>query len=168
MIRVYFIFILATHTFMITSLLHQNHASMSFWRLDDIINASCVQWTCPCKYYVLLMFMLRVKFICCWPPDLLRTYLFDDCNMILGFYSLNGKTSYRQISWNLESARLDATLIISLWNLTTISAVLLPRCLSNLRAIGQVNTRISRLQDFTRSYGKTSVRRVNISPSYVT
>ena len=27
--------------------------------------------------------------------------------MILGLYSLNGKTSYRQISWSLEAARLD-------------------------------------------------------------
>ena len=31
---------------------------------------------------------------------------------------LSGKTSYHQISWSLEAARLDAIMIVSLWNLT--------------------------------------------------
>ena len=35
-----------------------------------------------------------------------------------GFYSVSGKTPYRQFSWSLEAARLDATMVISLWNLT--------------------------------------------------
>ena len=56
----------------------------------------------------------------------------------LGVSILSGKTSYHQISWSLEVARLDVMLIVSLWNLTDISAALLPRCLSNLRAIGKV------------------------------
>ena len=51
----------------------------------------------------------------------------------LGLYSLNGKTSYRQISWSLEAARMDLIMIVSLRNLTGISAALLPRCLSNFR-----------------------------------
>ena len=55
-----------------------------------------------------------------------------------GLYSLSGKTSYRQISRSLETARLDATTIVSLWHLTGISAAVLPRCLSNFRAIGKV------------------------------
>ena len=55
-----------------------------------------------------------------------------------GLYSLSGKTSYRQISRSLEVARLDVTIIVSLWNLTGISAALLLRCLSNFRAMGQV------------------------------
>ena len=42
-----------------------------------------------------------------------------------GLYSLSGKTSYRQISRSLEAARLDVTIIVSLWNLTGISAALL-------------------------------------------
>ena len=37
-------------------------------------------------------------------------------------YSLSDKTSYRQISWSLEAARLDVIMIISLWNLAGISA----------------------------------------------
>ena len=57
---------------------------------------------------------------------------------ILGLYSLSGKTSYRQISWSLEAARLSVIMIVSHWNLTGISAALLPRCLSNFRAIEKV------------------------------
>ena len=54
-------------------------------------------------------------------------------------------------------------MIVSLWNLTGISAALLLRSLSNFRAIGKVWTRISRLWDFTRSCCKTPVRLVNRS-----
>ena len=55
-----------------------------------------------------------------------------------GLYSLSGKTSYRQISRSLEAARLGVIMIVSFWNLTGIPAALLPRCLSNYRAIGKV------------------------------
>ena len=55
-------------------------------------------------------------------------------------------------------------MIVSFWNLTGISAALLPRWLSNFRAIRKVLTRISRLRDFTRSCGKTSYRLVNRGP----
>ena len=56
-----------------------------------------------------------------------------------GLYSLSGKTSYRQISWSLEAARLDvAMVVVSLWNLTGTSAAVLPRYLPNFRAIGKV------------------------------
>ena len=59
----------------------------------------------------------------------------------LGLYSLSGRTSYRTISWSLEAARLGVIMIVSLWNLTGISAALLPRrCLSNLTAIGKCKT----------------------------
>ena len=56
----------------------------------------------------------------------------------LGLYSLSGKTSYRQISWSLEAARLDVAMIVSLWNLTGTSAAALPRYLPNFRVIGKV------------------------------
>ena len=82
----------------------------------------------------------------------------------LGLYSLSGKTSYCQISWSLEAARLDVAMVVSLWNLTGTSAAALPRYLPNFRAIGKVSTRISRLRDFTRSCGKTSYRLVNRGP----
>ena len=81
-----------------------------------------------------------------------------------GLYSLSGKTSYRQISWSLEATRLDVIMVVWLWNLTGTSAAALPKCLLNFRAIGKVQTRISRLRDFTRSYSKTSYRLVNRGP----
>ena len=56
----------------------------------------------------------------------------------LGFYSLSGQTSYCQISWRHDPARLDVIMIVSLWNLSGILAALLPSCLANFRAIGKV------------------------------
>ena len=55
-----------------------------------------------------------------------------------GLYSLSRKTSYRQISWSLKVARFFVIMIVSFWNLTSTSAALLPRCLSNFRAIVKV------------------------------
>ena len=82
-----------------------------------------------------------------------------------GLYSLSGKTSYRKISWSLEAARFGFKLFQSLWNLAGTSAALLPRCLSNFRAIRPLQHPISRLRDFTRFGGKTSYRLVNRGPS---
>ena len=81
-----------------------------------------------------------------------------------GLYSLSGKTSYRKISWSLEAARFGFKLFQSLWNLAGTSAALLPRCLSNFRAIQTLQHPISRLRDFTRFGGKTSCRLVNRGP----
>ena len=55
-----------------------------------------------------------------------------------GLYSLGGKTSYRQMSWSLEAARLDVIVIVSFWKLTGISAAVLTTCMSNCRAIGDI------------------------------
>ena len=81
-----------------------------------------------------------------------------------GLYSLSGKTSYRKISWSLEAARFGFKLFQSLWNLAGTSAAMLPRCLSNFRAIRPLQHPISRLRDFTRFGGKTSYRLVNRGP----
>ena len=83
---------------------------------------------------------------------------------ILGLYSLSGKTSYRKISWSLEAARFGFKLFQLLWNLAGTSAALLPRCLSNFRAIRPLQHPISRLRDFTSFDGKTSYRLVNRGP----
>ena len=83
---------------------------------------------------------------------------------ILGLYSLSGKTSYRKISWSLEAARFGFILFQSLWNLAGTSAALLPRCLSNFRAIRPLQHPTSRLRDFTRFGGKTSYHLVNRGP----
>ena len=58
--------------------------------------------------------------------------------MTLGLYSLCCKTSYCQISWSLEAARLGDIIIAPLWNLAGTSAALLSMGLSNFRAIGKV------------------------------
>ena len=52
-------------------------------------------------------------------------------------------------------------MIVSLWNLTGISASLLPRCLSNVRAMGNEWVWISQLRVFLRSYCRTPARSVN-------
>ena len=87
---------------------------------------------------------------------------------LLGLYSLSGKTSYRKISWSLEAARFGFKLFQSLWNLAGTSAALLPRCLSNFRAIRPLQHPISRLRDFTRFGDKTSYRLVNRGPTVST
>ena len=65
---------------------------------------------------------------------------------------------------NLEAARLGMIMIISLWNFIGIAAALLRWCLSDVRAIGNDQTRISRLENITRYCGNTSVGFVNIGP----
>ena len=55
-----------------------------------------------------------------------------------GLYSLSGRTSYRKISLSPEVARLDSIVIVSLLNLTGMSAAALPMCLSNFRAIAKI------------------------------
>ena len=81
--------------------------------------------------------------------------------VVLGLYSLSGRTSYRKISRSLEAARFRFKLFQSLWNLTGTSAAALPRCLSRLKVIRPSWHPISRLRDFMISWGKTSVRLVN-------
>ena len=53
----------------------------------------------------------------------------------MDLYSLSVRASYRKIPWSLESARSDVVMIVSLWNLTNLSATLLSRCLSNLERL---------------------------------
>ena len=72
-----------------------------------------------------------------------------------GLYSLSDKS--REIS---NPRDWGVLMIVSLQNLTGISAALLTRSKSNLRAIGKVRTRTSRLLDFAITCGKTSVRLV--------
>ena len=43
-----------------------------------------------------------------------------------------------KILWSLEPARLNVIIIVLLWNLIGISAVLLPKYVSNFKAIGKV------------------------------
>ena len=63
---------------------------------------------------------------------------YDTLIILMDIYSLSGKTSYRQISWSLEAARLDGAMVVSLWNSTGTSAAALLRYLPNFRAIEKV------------------------------
>ena len=59
----------------------------------------------------------------------------------LGLYSLSRRTRDCEISYSLEAARFDVVMIVWVWNLTGISAVLPPGCMSFVRTIGKVKTR---------------------------
>ena len=82
----------------------------------------------------------------------------ESCHIMFQcLYSLSGKTSYHKILRCLEALRLDVMMIVLLWNLTGISAVLLPWCLLNFN----MNLGASRLH---RSCDETSVCLVNRGP----
>ena len=81
-----------------------------------------------------------------------------------GLHSPSGKTSYQQILWGLEAARLGVIMIVSLWNLPVIPAALLSSYQSNIRAIWRAYAQILWLRDFTRYCGKTSICLVNRGP----
>ena len=49
--------------------------------------------------------------------------------------ALSRQGLYSRLTASLQAARLDVITIVSLCNLTGISAALLPRCLSNFRAV---------------------------------
>ena len=70
-------------------------------------------------------------------------------------FNIWSDVSHCKILWSLEAARLVIYYIASLCNLTGTTAAVLPRWLSNFRAIGLFCIQISRLRDFTRSYIKT-------------
>ena len=70
-----------------------------------------------------------------------------------GLFSLSGRTFNRMISWSPKVPRLGVIMITSLWNLTGISAALLPRCLP--KATGKIQTWISQLEDFAVRHPST-------------
>ena len=81
-------------------------------------------------------------------------------------YSLSGWTSYSRIAWNHDAEKLGVTIIVSLRNWTGTSAEQLPSYLTNFIATySDLNLRISRLPDFTRSSSKTPLCFVNRNPT---
>ena len=114
-------------------------------RLSQISGTSLVCWTCH----------IKVK----------KSHSSSSLHLCaLSLYSQSGKTSYRQISWSFEAARFGFRLFQSLRILTGTSAAVLPRCLSNFRALRSLIHTISRLRDFTIFGGKTSYLLVNRGP----
>ena len=100
-------------------------------------------------------------------PLMPQKHIFYIKNMLSGSLFNKQADVLTHDSWSPEAAKLDTIMIIPLWNLTGISAALLPRCLSNFREIGKVKPWISRIRDFTRSFGKTSVHLANRGPGWV-
>ena len=92
-----------------------------------------------------------------------RPYFHHYCNWhggckenTLGLVSKSHKMFYCKIWQSLEATRFVFRIVWSLWSLTGTSAAVLPICLSNFKAIWLFKLPISQLQDFTRSYDKTS------------
>ena len=103
-----------------------------------------------------------------WPQHIRLRYVTSQgsLSMTLVLYSPSGKTSCRKISWSLEAARFGFKLFQSLWKLAGASAALLPRCLSNFRAIRPLQHPVSRLRDFAGFGGKKSYRLVKRGPGW--
>ena len=81
-----------------------------------------------------------------------------------GFFHYMVKTSYFQISRNLEVVRYVFVIIRSLWIWKDASTALLPRCLSNFEAMLSVYHPIQWLRDLTRFGCKTSSTQCGNSP----
>ena len=81
----------------------------------------------------------------CFQWLVLAKTAFNRFRISLGLYSLSGKTSYHQISWRLEFARLDVIKTVSLWNLTGISA----RC---CRCAGRISERLEEPKPKSRGF----------------
>ena len=82
----------------------------------------------------------------------------------LGIYSFRDNESFHQILWNLEATRYRFKVVQFFWNLTGVSAALLPRHLSDIRAMQWFQQPISQLPVFAKSHVKKSYRLVNKGP----
>ena len=88
------------------------------------MNNIFTSWYCPeCHGFFYSKYIL-----CC--NDLLHETWYHKTwsTLVQSLCSISGKMSYRQVSWSLKAARLNIIIIV-LWNLTGISAAMLPRCL---------------------------------------
>ena len=68
--------------------------------------------------------------------------------------TLSGKTPYPQVSLNIKAPRDNVSFVWSLWNLTGVSAAVLPRRLLKSRMICSFIHTISRFRFFLRSGGR--------------
>ena len=84
----------------------------------------------PIPYFIILNvnLIMNLRFGSQHTPNILPSL------SILDLYRLSAKMSYCQVLLSLKAVRLDAKIIKSLWNLTSVSAALLPRCQPNFWA----------------------------------
>ena len=118
-----------------------------------------------CKYnfirsHVALRYKVYFIFVLCLAVFIVSALveLIGDIHMLQSLYSPSSKTSYRQIAWSLEAARLDVIMIVSLWNFSNVAAEVPVKFQSDWES------RNSRLRALTRFCCKTSVRLVNKGP----
>ena len=110
----------------------------------------CYAGSIPRRRYLSLIVHLD------WISHRTGNILHDSCLLM---FNCNGS-----VSWCLEATRFEFRLFQLLWHLTSTSTAVLPRCLSNVRAIQLSWHPNSRLQEFTIFGGKTSYRLVNRGP----
>ena len=122
----------------------------SYWPFVRGIHRSAVNSPHKGQWRGALMFSLICAWINGWvnsrkAGDLRRHRAHYDVIVMIhwrqGLYSLSGRTSYRKISWSLDVASFEFKLVQSLWNVTGTSAAVLPKRLSNFRAI-QIQIRL--------------------------
>ena len=105
------------------------------------IDTLWIKWRSPEMWLIHNKKMLISNtFLRYFPSSLIHTVIYNNVFIwdiltvydIYGLYSLSGWATSRKILWSLETARLDVLRIVSLRNLTAISAALLPRSLERL------------------------------------
>ena len=104
------------------------------WPHDGVKPCVCCQATCPIHYSDVIMGDMASQI-----TSLSIVYLIVYSRRRSKKTSklrVTGLCEGNSLAWSLEAARWDIIMIVSLWNLTGISAALLPKCLSNFRAIG--------------------------------
>ena len=105
-----------------------------FWRYNDSV--PCITTTIwRCRILFVRQWQSNVQWKLSWQWLKWHRHVTVE---LQGLYSTNGRASYRTISWSLEETRFGFVTTASLWNLTDISAAILPKCLSNFRSIEKV------------------------------
>ena len=93
----------------------------SFW--ETHFKMPSVKWRPFCPGLHVIMKVVHAEFLSIREHGNAFAYqIILHSEMTLGLCSLNGKTSYRKISWSLEAARFEFKLFQSLWNLAGTSA----------------------------------------------
>ena len=125
------------HSAMLSYTLAYDYLVDSSIHMMRVRNNQCFDWPRPSftGWIIMWNFSDPLAWMC---PQACMSHHIQSYPASLGLYSLSGKTSYRQIWWSLEAARLDVAMVVSLWSLTGTSAAALPRYLTNFRAIGKV------------------------------
>ena len=126
---------------------------IKFWNIVTLYSCSDERPSCGSVVYI----------IKCWDPIQCHQRQSTPREVCLVWrtskvplFATSGRTSYRKISWSLEAARSNAIMVSSFWDLTDISAALLPSCLTKFTVIYKVNIKSCGIM--TNSCGRTYVR----------